>query len=84
MTDSLLARLKEFDDRRPAIPGEHWLAFAAGIWLLTRGGRSALGRAVGLAGGAALLYRAASGRDGLLAALRSQDVARRLSMPLHG
>ena len=66
MEESLLAQLKRLDDERPGFPGEHWLALAAGLWLLTRSGGSMLGRLATLAGGAALVYRAASGRDGLL------------------
>jgi hypothetical protein len=81
MNDSVLTRLQRFDEQRPGIPGEHWLALAAGIWLLTRRSRSGLGRLASVAGGVALLVRAASGRDGLLGTLRSADLARRLSMP---
>jgi uncharacterized membrane protein len=65
-----LDRLKKLDAERPSLPGEHWLTFAAGLWLLTRVGRSGLGRTAAVLAGAGLLYRAASGRDGLVKALR--------------
>ncbi len=37
MTDSvssLIDRLRDFDERRKSMPGEHWLTFAAGVNLL--------------------------------------------------
>jgi uncharacterized membrane protein len=62
-----LRQLKEYDERRPSFPGEHWLAFGAGLAVLmaSRRSRSWVKRSVGSALGSALLYRAASGRDGL-------------------
>ena len=65
MDDSLLDRLKRFDDARPSLPGEHWLALGAAVWLLARPHQSPWGRALSIAAGLALVYRAASGRDGL-------------------
>ena len=65
MDDSLLDRLKRFDDARPSLPAEHWLTFGAAIWFLTRPSASALARLLSVATGLALVYRAASGRDGL-------------------
>ena len=65
MDDSLLNRLKRFDEARPSFPAEHWLAFGAAIWLLTRPSASPFGRLLSVASGLALVYRAASGRDGL-------------------
>src|SRR5215203_426088 len=44
MDDSLLNRLKRFDEARPSFPAEHWLAFGAAIWLLTRPSASPFGR----------------------------------------
>ena len=73
---SLLDRLKRFDDERPSFPGEHWLALGAGLWLITRQQQSMLGRLAAVAAGAALVYRAASGRDGL-ARLVSRRFSRR-------
>jgi len=62
-----LAELKANDESRPSFPGEHWLFFGAGLALLvaSRRSRSFLARTAGSALGSALLYRAASGRDGL-------------------
>src|SRR6187200_3365564 len=65
MDESLLNRLKRFDEARPSFPAEHWLAFGAAIWLLTRPSASPFGRLLSVASGLALVYRAASGRDGL-------------------
>ena len=65
MEDSLLDRLKRFDDERPGFPGEHWLVLSAALWLLARPSGSPLARALSIAAGLALVYRAASGRDGL-------------------
>ena len=65
MHDSLLDRLKRFDDARASLPAEHWLTFGAAIWLLTRPSPSPLARMLWVAAGLALVYRAASGRDGL-------------------
>ena len=60
-------QIKAFDETRPSFPGEHLLALGAGLALLiaSRRSRSLLKRTVGSALGSALLYRAASGRDGL-------------------
>lgn len=65
--ESTLQRLKRFDEQRESIPGEHWLTLGAGILMLMRAGksRSVVGRLAGGALGAALIGRAASGRDGL-------------------
>ena len=62
-----LSAAKRYDEQRPAIPGEHWLAFGAGALLLLMAGRSRspLGRGLKTALGTALIGRAASGRDGL-------------------
>jgi hypothetical protein len=78
MKESPLEWLKRFDDQRPSVPGEHWLALAAGLWLMTRHRRSALGQLAGVATGAALVYRAASGRDGLARRLAETSLGRRL------
>jgi hypothetical protein len=59
MQRSWIDRLRQVDEQRPSFPGEHWLVATAGIWLLRRKGL------LGKAAGAAMLYRAASGRDGL-------------------
>jgi len=77
MEPSWIERLMRFDDERPALPGEHWLALGAGLWLLTREGETPLGRLASLAAGAALVYRAASGRDGLARLLLRSSPMRR-------
>ncbi len=63
---STLQKIKRLDEQRPGFPGEHWLALGAGLLLMSRAGRSRslLGRMAGRAAGAALIGRAASGRDG--------------------
>ena len=69
---SLIDRLFEFDAQRESLPGEHWLAFAWGAYLLLRRRRSVAGRLVSMAAGALFVARAVSGRDGALAALRRE------------
>ena len=66
MNPSWLEQLKRFDDRRSSLPGEHWVALGAGLWLLSRHGSATVGRFLAMAVGVALIYRAASGRDGLV------------------
>ncbi|NML15667.1 hypothetical protein [Azohydromonas caseinilytica] len=68
----LIRQLKAFDDRRPSVPGEHFVAFGTGTALLLRGRRSAspVLRTLACAGGLLLMARGLSGRDGLLARLR--------------
>ncbi|MDB5965312.1 MAG: hypothetical protein JWQ72_1812 [Polaromonas sp.] len=58
---------KDYDERRDSFPAEHWLMMGLGIAVLLASQRSGstLGRALGTAAGSAMLYRAASGRDGL-------------------
>ena len=64
--------LSEYDKRRPGFAGEHWLVLGAGIAVLlaSRRSRSLLWRTVGPALGSSLLYRAASGSEGLAKVLR--------------
>jgi len=66
---SLIDRLREFDAQRESVPGEHWLAFAFGLFLLLRRHRSGAGRWLSIAAGAVFVMRAVSGRDGAIAAL---------------
>ena len=61
---SSLARLRELDCRRHSWPGEHWFAFAAGLYFLQRSRATRLGRLASVATGVALVARALSGRDG--------------------
>jgi uncharacterized membrane protein len=64
MTDNLLDKIKKFDDARPGIPGEHWLALggAVALWLATRRHPSVVVRVLGSMAGTALVARAATGR----------------------
>ena len=64
--------LKTYDDTRDSFPGEHWLMAAAGLAVLYAASRSGtpLRRAATAAVGGAMLYRAASGRDGVVRLLR--------------
>jgi hypothetical protein len=64
MTDHLLNRIKRYDEERPGIPGEHWLALAGAmaLWLSTRRHRSMVVRLLGSVAGTALVARAVSGR----------------------
>lgn len=59
MNGTWIDRLRQVDRQRASFPGEHWLVATAGMWFLRRKGL------LGKVAGAALLYRAASGRDGL-------------------
>ena len=62
----LLDKLKEFDQRRPDFPGEHFIVATIGaslLWSAAR--RSGPGRLLALLAGGALMARAASGRGGL-------------------
>ena len=76
-----LQQLKDWDDRRPSFPGEHWLVLAAGIAVLLAARRSPspVMRALGPVAGGALLARAASGRDGLAKMLSQVPVGKLLS-----
>jgi hypothetical protein len=77
MNPSLFERLQRYDARRASLPGEHLIVLGAGLWLLSRPGSVAVGRMLAMALGVALVYRAASGRDGLIRLLPA--VERRLA-----
>lgn len=64
--------IQRADEARPGFPGEHWLVAAAGVyaWRASRRHSSAWVRAFGPMVAAALLARAASGRDGAARLLR--------------
>lgn len=64
MQTELVRKLKRFDERRPEIPGEHWLTFAAGVglWLATRRHPSLAIRIVAGVVGGMLVARSAGGR----------------------
>ena len=62
----ILNRIREFDQRRPGFPGEHFIVAALGTSLLNAARRrGGLWRFLTMAAGSALLARAASGREGL-------------------
>lgn len=67
-----LQKIKNYDDAREGVPGEHWMVLGAGLasWLLTRRHPSMMVRTLGLIAGTALVGRAASGRDGVSKVLR--------------
>lgn len=77
-TDSILQRIKRYDEERAGIRGEHLVALGAGLaaWLLTRNHRSFLIRTAGMLAGTALAGRAASGRDGMQKILRFLPIGR--------
>jgi len=64
---TVLSKLRSMDQQRPGFPGEHWVVAAAGASLLRSAfrRRTRTGRVLSLLTAGALLYRAASGRDGL-------------------
>lgn len=65
MTWHPIAELKDFDEHREGVPGEHWLTLAAGIalWVATRKNPSGAVRLVAGIVGGFLVARAASGTD---------------------
>ena len=79
----ILRELRNFDRARPGFPGEHLWVATAGFALcrsaLKR--RSSAGRALALVAGTALLYRAASGRDGLTRLTRGRSFSERAIAP---
>ena len=64
MQNDLLSKLKDFDESRDNLPGEHWIAFAAGLglWIATRRHPSVAVRLLASLAGTLLVARAASGR----------------------
>ena len=76
----LLNDFQAWEESRDGFPGEHWLVFGAGVALLLASSRSTspLKRALGSAVGSALLYRAASGRDGVAKLVRYLPAAKGL------
>ena len=75
--DHPLQRLRELDQRRPSVPGEHWIAFGVGLYFLARQRPTSLGRIASTLVGGAFIARALSGRDGALAHLRDWSAAGR-------
>jgi hypothetical protein len=78
----LLRLLKFIDRRRNGVPGEHLVALGTGLSLLrvVRAAPSPLIKTVALVAGLAMIYRAASGRDGL-ASLRRRPNRRDARAP---
>ncbi len=67
---SLIERLRELDESRPSLPGEHWMALGLGLYFLMRRRQTLPGRLASTVAGVALVTRALSGRDGAIAVLR--------------
>jgi len=62
----LFTKIRDFDRKRPGLPGEHLVVGTVGSLLLNSARRrSGIWRWVMMLAGGALLVRAASGRDGL-------------------
>jgi hypothetical protein len=64
---SWISALKEYDARRPDLPGEHLVVLGVGLLLLMASGRSRslIGRAMVGAAAGAFIGRAASGTGGV-------------------
>jgi hypothetical protein len=72
-TRDLIDGLRRFDDARPPLPAEHWLKLSAGLVLLMGGGRgSIVKRALSIAAGGTLIYKALNGREGLIDTLKRE------------
>ena len=65
MIRNVINQARRADQRRPGFLGEHWLVATAGMWLLRRPSKNRMLRLASKAAGAALLLRAAGGRDGV-------------------
>ena len=78
-TQDIIRKARVADDRRPDLPGEHWMVLGAGLLLLLVAGRgrSFIGRTLAGAAGSALVGRAASGRGGLERLVKTFTGARR-------
>ena len=65
MRQNFLQELDRMDASRDNVPGEHWLAFAAGVglWVATRRHPSVLVRVLASIAGTLLVTRAATGRE---------------------
>lgn len=76
MATDLITELKEYDEAREGIPGEHWIVLAAGlgVWYWSAKQPSAIVKLLGMAAATALIGRAASGRDGLTKLFRYTPV----------
>lgn len=65
MTPTFIQKIKAYDASREGIPGEHWLAAAAGVgaWLATRRHPSLAVRVIGSIAGTLLIARSVQGRN---------------------
>ena len=74
----MLQKIKRIDAQREGFPGEHWMVLGLGIalWHFTRHNRHWAVRTAGSFGAAALVARAASGREGLAKVLRWTPLGR--------
>ncbi|KQT11609.1 hypothetical protein [Ramlibacter sp. Leaf400] len=65
MAEHLLDKLMRLDESRANLPGEHWLAFAAGVglWVATRRHPSVAVRVLASVAGTLLVARAATGHE---------------------
>ncbi len=83
MPTDALTRLKQYDENRVGIPGEHWIVLAAGlaVWYLTARSPSTTVKIAGMAAATALVGRAASGRNGLAKLLRYTPVGGAVRRP---
>jgi uncharacterized membrane protein len=72
MNRSPLQRLYQLEQVRPSLPGEHLVTLGVGVLvlLMSRHASTMTGRIAAMAAGGALLYRAASGRDGIRKLIR--------------
>ena len=73
-----LQKIKRIDEQREGFPGEHWLVLGLGIavWHYTRTNSHWAVRTAGSFAAAALVARAASGREGLANVLRWTPLGR--------
>ncbi len=73
-----LQKIKRIDEQREGFPGEHWLVLGLGlaVWHFTRTNRHWAVRTGGSFAAAALVARAASGREGLSKVLRFTPLGR--------
>ena len=64
---STLRSLKEYDESRESLPGEHWLTLGTGVALLlfAASRRSSFARTLMRTAATGLIARALSGRDGI-------------------
>ncbi|MDB5753175.1 MAG: hypothetical protein JWP65_3596 [Ramlibacter sp.] len=79
--EPVLQKIKRVDEQREGFPGEHWLVLGLGIavWHYTRSNSHWAVRTAGSFAAAALVARAASGREGLSKVLRYTPFGSRIA-----